>query len=709
MLTIWIIHRDSNHRAALARIAGAGDSAVLAGPLDRLLESATRPSVVVLGLGDDFEHELEFVHRFAPKLAGCPWVVLAPKADVPEARRLFDTLSARFLAYPPSPTELRRALRDAIRRRTSDRLSVRQERDALRDRFTRWFGDVELPELMRALDPRMASVPVLIRGEAGTGRGILARYVHTFGGGPDEGFVHVCCRGVLHAEDLLDLIRSGAEKQGAQSLTIWLEDVDGLPFAVQRRLQDWIEYRPPEGSLGVSTIRWIAGAGDEAELDIEPGLEPRLAEALAGITLRIRALRDRPEAIDAFVTETSRTWATRRGERLRQWSADARLLLRAYPWPGNLHELEATVVRTLSFTGADPILPVHLRFPGDSGWLDRYADSERATESTDPAIDDGELDLPEATPLPDDELEVVIGTLEDEIPEADLPLPGLPDDTRTPGFAEEPSATEASRDTGPRSGSHAYEMAIDAMENVLAPLPRSGEEPAAKRSDDAAQSDLRQMVRAIVHDVRNPLVSIRTFSELLPDHYDDDEFRTHFSELVGQDVVRIDEALRRLQGMVDVKAVKAVPVDVAQLLEDLLDEHRDEIQSRRLLVLKELDHGAPHAIGDPQLLRDAFAGLIKRALESVSDRGDVYIASRHHARPASPQAGAATGGGPGTPTLRVLIRHGVETSSAQVGSAGAQLDAVMAQSMVHSMGGTFTQDRTDAHECVVVIDLPAPG
>lgn len=701
MLTIWIIHRDAHHRAALARIAGVGDNAVLAGPLDRMLESASRPSVVVLGLGDDFEHELEFVHRFGSRLAGCPWVVLPPKADLPEARRLFDTLPARFLAYPPSPNELRRALRDALRRRTSDRLSVRQERDALRDRFARWFGDVELPELMRALDPRMVAVPVLIRGEAGTGRGILARYVHTFGGGPDEGFVHVCCRGIRHAEELLGHIQSGAEKRDERALTIWLEDVDLLPFSVQRRVQDWIEYGPPEGSLGVSSIRWIAGAGDESELDIEPGLESRLAEALAGVTLRVRALRDRPEAIDAFVSETTRAWANQRGERVRQWSPDARLLLRAYPWPGNLHELEATVVRTLSFTGADPILPVHLRFPGDSGWLDRYTDSDRATESTEPGISASDDALPEATPLPDDELEVVIGTLEDEGPDPDLadlmPGPGRPAGEAT----ARGSLASAPRD--PAAAPVAYEMAVEAMENALAPRPDAASAATGGRSAESAQSDLRQMVRALVHDVRNPLVSIRTFSELLPDHYDDDEFRTHFSDLVGQDVVRIDEALKRLQGMLDVSTMKSEPVDVAQLLEQLLDEHRSEIQSRRLLVLKELDHSVPHALGDPELLRDAFSALIKRALGSVSDRGDVYIASRHHS------GAGESGSGQGKPTLRVLIRHATEPETKSAGNSSAHLDTVMAQSIIQSLGGTFTQDRTDAHECVVVIDLPAPA
>ena len=734
MLTIWIIHRDSNHRAALARIAGVGENAVLGGPLDRLFESASAPSAVVLGLGEDFEQELEFVHRFGPRLRGCAWVLVSPKADLAEARRLFDTLPARFIAYPPNAADLRRALRDGLRRRTADRLSIRRERDALRSRFARWFADVDLPELMRAIDPRMALVPVLIRGEEGTGRGILARYVHAFGGGPDEGFVHVSCRGVATGEELLEQIQAGAEKHDETALTLWLEDVDLLPLAVQRRLQDWIEYRLPDGSLRTNRVRFIAGASDEAELDVEPGLEPRFAEALAGLTLRVPALRDRPEGIEAFVADTTRAWATERGERVRQWSREAIMLLRAYPWPGNLHELEAAVIRTLSFTSADPLLPVHLRFPGESGWLDRYAESDDVSPSapssfaehdsaTEPnvterradtgggesspadrevaasmpppgrrapaddaerivmVVRDPEDELPEATILPeDDDIEVVLGTLEED-DEADPP----------PAIHAEP-ATER-----PAESATALEMASAAMESVLPPEPiGSGGRASEEEDDEASRSDLRQLVRALVHDVRNPLVSIRTFSELLPDHYDDAEFRSHFSELVGRDVVRIDDAVTRLQDLVDLSEVKSEPVDVAQLLERLLDEHREEIQTRRLLVLKELDHSVPNALGDPALLRDAFSGLIKRAIASVSDRGDIYIASRHHTNPQS-----------SGPTLRVLIRYGTDPGE-PVGD-GAQLDTVMAQSIVRSLGGTFTQDTTDADECVIVIDLPAPA
>ena len=53
---------------------------------------------------------------------------------------------------------LRRALRAAVQHRAADPLSARQGRAELQARFTRWLGDVELPELMRALDPRRSRV-----------------------------------------------------------------------------------------------------------------------------------------------------------------------------------------------------------------------------------------------------------------------------------------------------------------------------------------------------------------------------------------------------------------------------------------------------------------------------------------------------------------------------------------------------------------------
>ena len=683
MFTVWIIHRDAQHRSSLARIAGVGDQAVLGGPLDPLFESAVAPQAVVLGLGDDFEYELEFVHRFGERFPETAWIILAAPGDVAEAERLFDTLPGQFLSYPPQAAELRRALREGIRRRSSESLSERRGRARLQNRFSRWFSGIELPELMRALDPRLKPTPILIRGEAGTGRSLLARYIHAFSSGPAARFIHISTQNIRSAGELLEEIRSAEPARDGRSQTIWLEDLDQLPMPAQRHVQDWIQYGGSEG-FGGPGVRFIAGAGDESELDISPGLDPRCAEALAGITLRLPPLRERTNCIEAFVQETSRSWAESRGERVRSWDPQTLLLLRAYPWPGNMHELEAVIARTLSFSGAEPVLPVHLRFPGDSGWLDQYA-SPTTEPSAEPSFphpgtpmrpEEDEASLPEAQLLPEEpEVPSTIDRREDS-PLADPELE----------FDVFPQSTEP--------GS-AMALAGEAMENVLGP----GAEAVGQDSTDsqeAARSELRQMIRALVHDVRNPLVSIRTFSELLPEHYDDPEFRDHFSELVGRDVNRIDEAVTRLHEIIDLTELKSAPVDIAHLLERLLDDHREVIQERRLLVLKELDHNGSSALGDGQLLRDAFSALIKQAIESVAERGDIYLASRQHPNAQS-----------GRPSLRVLIRFSAENGLSP-GLDATQLDLVMAQSIIRALGGTFTEENTQSDERVVVIDLPAP-
>ena len=172
---------------------------------------------------------------------------------------------------------------------------------------------------------------------------------------------------------------------------------------------------------------------------------------------------------------------------------------------------------------------------------------------------------------------------------------------------------------------------------------------------------------------------------------------------MGQDVARIDAAITRLQGMVDLPEIRPQPVDLAHLLDKLLDEHVEEIRARKLLILKELDHGLPHAYGDPLLLRDVFAGLLDRALRTIRDRGDLYIASKHH-----------EGGRAGEPSVRILLRYseagGPEPGRVAPPAPGDEnLEEILAQTIIGSLGGSFTRDTTDADECVVVIDLPAPG
>ena len=71
----------------------------------------------------------------------------------------------------------------------------------------------------------------------------------------------------------------------------------------------------------------------------------------------------------------------------------------------------------------------------------------------------------------------------------------------------------------------------------------SAAEAAAAAADSDTGNGWRRLARSLSHEIRNPLVSIRTFAELLPDHYDDETFRERFVELVGHDVAHIGDVL----------------------------------------------------------------------------------------------------------------------------------------------------------------------
>ncbi len=660
MPNLWIVHRDPAARRALARVAGVRAGVVSAAPGDRRFETAPDPDVVVLGLVGDFEAELEFAHRFAVQRPGASWVLVPEPGGVHDARHLFDALPAEILSHPPEPEAVRRVIRAAAAgRQRSDSLSERRVRDALADRFRRWFSDLELPELLRAVDPHLAAVPVLVRGEPGTGRTVVAQYIHVFGGHAVGAFVHVPCRGLRGAPEALDLIHELAGGQGGP-LTICLEDVDTLPAVAQRQLRGWVENGLPPRTVRTERVRWIATAREDDPFAERTHLEPTLEDALAGILIHIPPLRDRMAALDAMVEGAAASWCVRHGQRTRLFQPEALAVLRDYLWLGNVREVEAVVARTLAARSDDPI-------PPDALVLE------------DIALDAEEVAGPE--------------------PELHLPAAAIPGARPTEIGRELPGEALAELDEPPPPAGMRLEPTPPPAESEL-----PAEEPAPPEPPGPTAADqLRQLVSSIAHEIRNPLVAVQTFAQLLPERYDDPEFRRRAADIVGADVRRIESVVERLSRFAELQAPEPKPVDVVSILEASLEAQRDEIQRRRLVVLTELDRTAPHALGDPDQLRFAFESLLGKALELVPDRGDLYFASRHH-----------RDGLDGAPCLRVLVRFrspGELTGASEVPGVSlgeAALEIVVAQSVIQSHGGRMTISPGDARESVVVIDLPAP-
>jgi signal transduction histidine kinase len=206
---------------------------------------------------------------------------------------------------------------------------------------------------------------------------------------------------------------------------------------------------------------------------------------------------------------------------------------------------------------------------------------------------------------------------------------------------------------------------------------------------------LRRLANALIHQVRNPLTTIRTFAELLPERFDDPDFRARFPQMVREDVGRIHGLLGRLEQLAALDAPMRDKLDVSGLLEELLEERRESFRARHLLVLKELDSSRPAALADPGHLRLVFEALLDKALATVPERGDIYIASRRH-----------EGGSTGQSTVRVLLRFG----DPAVGSAALEhsIELLVAELVVRAQGGRFTLGASEAEERILVVDLPSP-
>jgi DNA-binding NtrC family response regulator len=638
MFTVWIVHREDRERAALVRLVGSSE-AVIGRPSDPIFDAAPAADVVVLGLAGDWEAELEFAHRQRARLAQAHWVLIGEKDQADAAFAQFDRLAVDFLAYPPRADDLARAARPPVAQRPP--LSQRARRESAAARFSRWLADLDLPELLRALDPRLADVPVLVRGEPGTGRGTLVRYLHHFGGTADGALAHLACTADTDLREVESaLFALGRAHPRVPCLSIWLDEVGALAPRVQREVAIWLEGGPPPG-VRAPTLRWLA------TFDVTGrALDPALARALGTIEIRLPPLRERTDRIEPIVTDLLTAWARTRREAPRHFDASALAFLYEYPWPGNLRELEAVVEQSLAGTARDPlgvddlVLEGSALAPLDAGSIGTLLpDGAEATDETEVA----------AEPQP--------------AAAAEIPPPALP----------------------------APDLAAPAAE----PPPQHAQ-PERIREDDPG---LRRLANALIHQVRNPLATIRTFAELLPERFDDPDFRARFPEMVSEDVGRIHGLLARLEQLASLDAPRRDKVDVSEMIGDLLEERREAFRQRHHLVLKELDSSRPTALADAGQLRLAFEALFDKALAIVPERGDLYIASRRH-----------EGGGSSGPTIRVLLRFHDPSAggSDSLGPLQNSIELLIAELIVRAQGGRLTLGASEAEERVLVVDLPAP-
>jgi len=155
------------------------------------------------------------------------------------------------------------------------------------------------------------------------------------------------------------------------------------------------------------------------------------------------------------------------------------------------------------------------------------------------------------------------------------------------------------------------------------------------------------VARELAHEIKNPLVAIRTFAELLPERAGDKDFRESFSKIVLQEIERIDQLVARLRSFAAPPIPRFLPVDLPQLLRETLALLRGEIERAKVRITIIADRAIPIISGDRAQLKQLLLNIFMNALEAVDNAGQITV--RLSKRPANLVVLEVEDTGPGVP------------------------------------------------------------
>jgi DNA-binding NtrC family response regulator len=252
-----------------------------------------------------------------------------------------------------------------------------------RQHHLQMIGESQVMEAVRsqirqAVEARCDTI--LITGETGTGKEVVAREIHRCAGGSDTPFIAVSCPAVpdeLVESELFGHVRGSftgavADKAGCFELahdgTLFLDEVGDLSAAAQAKLLRVLETRAVRRVGGSKEVRVDTRvvAATNAPLDemiSENRFRQDLYYRLALFTIHLPPLRERREDIKPLADHFLQSFATARGVEGEGISADARRQLETYDYPGNARELRNLVERAAMLSGGGLINTDHLRLP----------------------------------------------------------------------------------------------------------------------------------------------------------------------------------------------------------------------------------------------------------------------------------------------------------------------------------------------------------
>jgi len=311
------------------------------------------------------------------------------------------------------------------------------------------------PEMRRVYDLalRAAStdISVLIIGETGAGKELLASAVHDNSGRSHESFLQLNCAAL--SESLLESELFGHEKgaftgamthrmgllESTKGGSVFLDEIGEMPLSTQAKLLRVLEERRirrlgSNKSLPID-VRFVAATNRDMEEEVKAGrFRGDLYYRISGIVLHLPALRERPSEIEPLARHFLREHCLKSSVAVPELTAAGVSALLSYGWPGNVRELKNAMERAPILSAGEPIGPEHL--PGmDLLDVDDFGEEEctdviqvpdalisrEGRSSTDPIPSRSSAELLSAPAIPEG-----LELLPPEAPESPSEQPQLP-------------------------------------------------------------------------------------------------------------------------------------------------------------------------------------------------------------------------------------------------------------------------------------------
>jgi two-component system nitrogen regulation response regulator NtrX len=421
MPSVLIIDDEPNIRRMVGALLSAEGFEVREasnGPegLTRAVES--EPDVALLDLMMPGELDgMATLGRLRERYPDLPVVMMSGKAGLADAVKATKLGAFNFLEKPLTPEGVLLALASGL-----DLRQARREARTLRADLgltQEMVGDSTGMQRVRELIARVAPTDarVLITGESGVGKELVAAAIHSGSSRRDKPFVRVNCAAI--PRDLVESEMFGHERGAftgaserrigrfelAHTGTLFLDEVADLGAEAQAKLLRAIEAHEIERVGGGKPIRIdvriLAATNKDLSRAVQTGhFREDLFFRLNVIPVPVPPLRERPDDIPGLVRHFSIVHRSRTGQPSPAWSAEAMEMLARYRWPGNVRELANIVERLAILHAGEPVTETHIRelLPLDrespsAGTPNRLPDAAGLDTSLTSTLDDFERTL----------------------------------------------------------------------------------------------------------------------------------------------------------------------------------------------------------------------------------------------------------------------------------------------------------------------------